>query len=206
GCFFHFCQAVYRKIKSLPEVYALHENPSNLDNSLEIRQITALAFVPSQEIIDSFSVLVSSEFFARNEASILPLIDYFEGIRIGRSIGGSSRRRAPIFPISVWNCYYVALEGLPRTNNSIEGWPRAFQSLISAHHPTIWTCIDGFKKDYSIGEIKIEQFAAGIPGSPTKKIYKDTAERIRNIVADYDNRDILVYLRGIAHNFKLQAV
>ena len=28
-------------------------------------------------------------------------------------------------------------------------------------------------------------------------------ERIYNFVADYPNRDILIYLRGIAHNFSL---
>ncbi|RWS19252.1 uncharacterized protein B4U80_01510, partial [Leptotrombidium deliense] len=153
-----------------------------------------------------YSTLINSPFFTQHEETLLPLIDYFELTWIGRSVGGSTRRRPPRFPISVWNCYYAALEGLPRTNNSIEGWHRAFQSLISADHPSIWTCIEGFKKDYAINEMKLEQFIGGTSRSPTKKVYKDTAERIRNIVSDYDNRDTLVYLRGIAHNFRLQAL
>jgi hypothetical protein len=37
-----------------------------------------------------------------------------------------------------------------------------------------------------------------------KRTYRDTAERIKEIVADYEKRPLLDYLRGIAQNFNLQ--
>jgi len=34
--------------------------------------------------------------------------------------------------------YIGQLEGLPKTNNSVEGWHKAFLSLLAATHPTVW--------------------------------------------------------------------
>ncbi|RWS20639.1 uncharacterized protein B4U80_09577, partial [Leptotrombidium deliense] len=121
GCFFHFCQAIYRKIKGCNDIQQLYEDISNVDNALYIRQIAALAFVPEEDVLSSFQSLIQSDFFAQHEQTLLPLIDYFENTWLGRSIGGSTRRRPARFPIELWNCYYASLEGLPRTNNSIEG-------------------------------------------------------------------------------------
>ena len=45
----------------------------------------------------------------------------------------------------------------------------------------------------------MEQYTAGAE-PPREKKYKDTALRIQTIVNDFENRELLDYLRGIAHN------
>ena len=75
---------------------------------------------------------------------------------------------------------------------------------FGANHPTIWKFIDALKIEQNTNEIKIEQYLAGQRPNPSRRIYKEAAERIKNIVMDYTNRLILDYLRGVGHNLSLQ--
>lgn len=135
-----------------------------------------------------------------------PLIDYFEDTWIGRPNRYKIIRRLPRYPIDLWNNYHASLDDLPKTNNSIEGWHRSFSSLVSSHHPNIWKFIDSLKKQQAFTETKIEQVVSGISNLNKRKTYKDTAHRIKCIVQEYGERNIIEYLRGIAHNFYLQSI
>lgn len=101
----------------------------------------------------------------------------------------------------MWNCFQAVEEGLPKTNNSCEGWHRAFNEMIGSYHPTIWKFVAALKNEQAMNEGKIEQVLSGVEFPPAKKKYRDCAERIRRIVAQYENRDLIEYLRGVAHNF-----
>jgi len=147
GCFFHFSQAIYRKIQSEPDIKMKYEDESNLEFALHIRELAALAFVPPGDVILSFDILLDSDFYRENQELLTPLLDYFEATWLGRPTRGVQSRRPSLFPINLWNCYSSAADGLPKTNNAVEGWHRSFSSLISSHHPTIWKFIDGIKKD-----------------------------------------------------------
>ncbi|KAL3700756.1 hypothetical protein R1sor_018778 [Riccia sorocarpa] len=82
-------------------------------------------------------------------------------VRYGRT------RRAPTFAVQLWNQYHNTLEGLPHTNNSVEGWHRTFSSLMSASHPS------GRKK------------------------YTTITARLFNIITAYPSRDLEDYLNGL---------
>lgn len=157
--------------------------------------ISSLAFVHPNDIIESFEQL-SEDFPVEAQ----PVLDYFEDTWIGRP-NRRQQRRPPRFAYDLWNCYNAALNGLPKTNNSCEGWHRAFSELIGASHPTVWKFISSLKDEQALNEGKIEQYVAGANPPPSKKVYRDTAVRIQRIVQDYDNRDRMDYLRGLAHNF-----
>ena len=58
--------------------------------------------------------------------------------------------------------------------------------------------------EQNMNETKIEQYIAGQQPTAGRRIYKETAARIKIIVADYNQRPIFDYLRGIAHNLSLQ--
>ena len=76
------------------------------------------------------------------------------------------------------------------------------EKVLGAYHPTIWKFIDGLKKEQSLNELRVEQYIAGQQPPASKRIYKESAMRIKAIVNDYTGRPLLDYLRGVAHNFQ----
>lgn len=116
-CFFHFrqCTRIWRKIQenNLQTLYS-----ENVEFSLQVRYLTALAFVPTNKVINYFEKLVDSAYFVEHKNNLSTLIDYFEDIWIGRST--RNRRRLPTFEISMWNCYETVLKKKSRTNNLVE--------------------------------------------------------------------------------------
>ncbi|KAK9731440.1 hypothetical protein QE152_g13670 [Popillia japonica] len=174
----------------------------NSDFALHCSQLTALAFVQENHVSEVYEELLDSDFYTQNEELLVPLINYFEDTWIER-LDRRRQRRQLLFPANVWNCYDLADQDIPRTNNAVEGWHNTFSSLLNAAHPNSWKFIDSLKKGYNLNELKIEQYIAGsVP--PRKKKYQDTANRITAIVVDFPTRPNLEYLRGIAHNFQLQ--
>jgi hypothetical protein len=61
-------------------------------------------------------------------------------------------------------------DDIPRTNNSVEGWHNSFNSMLSAHHLSIWAFITALKKEESLNRFKIEQYTAGFEPSKKKNI------------------------------------
>lgn len=127
-----------------------------------------------------------------------PIVDYFEDIYIGRR--GRRQRRPPIFPIPMWNMYQRTLDHHHRTNNHIEGWHRGFQSVCDSS-PNIFKFIESLKKQQTIHFYQINQFITGTPPPRPNKRYATISTRVHVIVHDYDNRNNIDYLRGIANNF-----
>ena len=78
----------------------------------------------------------------------------------------------------------------------MEAWHRGMQSLLSEIHPTIWKFINGLRRYQKVKDrpTEIEGLIAG------RNAYECVNRRIRNIVLDYQNRDIIDYLSGLAHN------
>ena len=57
----------------------------------------------------------------------ISVLNYFKDTHIG-NIGRPTRcgpRRGVTFPVTMWNVYDRVNDGLPRTNNAVEGWDRA---------------------------------------------------------------------------------
>lgn len=87
----------------------------------------------------------------------------------------------------------------------MEGWHKRFSPLLAANNPVIWKYIDAFKKEQNINEIKINQYIGGMESVKRRKIYILTEKKIKNIVLEYNKRNSLDYLIGIAHNLQLQS-
>ena len=112
-------------------------------------------------------------------------------------------RRAPLFDMELWNMYNQTIDDLPRTNNAVEGWHRSFQANVGAYHPNFWRFIDILKREQNLTQVNIAQARAGHPAEPQRRRYQDSNQRIKNIVQDYPNRNIMQYLRGLAHNISM---
>ncbi|CAK9289826.1 unnamed protein product [Gordionus sp. m RMFG-2023] len=165
--------------------------------------MVSLAFVPVEDVFDAFYGLLHTQFYQDNESVLDKLITYYEVTWIGKILRNGDRQE-PRFPIPRWNQYAASLEGIPKTNNAVVGWQRAFSALLLSHHPSIWKFLDALRLQQSLTEAKIEQYISGTQPPRSRKGYRDTAEYIILIVSDYVNRPINDYLRGIACNFNLQ--
>ena len=75
---------------------------------------------------------------------------------------------------------------LPCTNNSIEGWHKAFDQRVGITHPTIRRLVNKIRKEQANNEIILGQLSAGVSVGPPKKRYQALNMRLKEIVGDLD--------------------
>jgi len=190
GCFFHLSQNIYRKIQESGLQQRYQEDS---DFALKLRMIPALAFVPTVDVVEAFEEL--SEILP---PECRPITDYFEDSYIGRP--QRRGRRQSTYALGMWNMHLRSENELPKTNNSVEGWHRSFQSNVGSFHPTIWKFIGFIQREQALQQVHCAQFLAGHPSQPPRKKYADSNARILTIVRSYNERNVIEYLCGIAHN------
>lgn len=194
GCHFHLSQAVYRQIQKngLSTKYGTDQN-----FSLLIRHIPALAFLSPLEIPSSFDTLRS---LMPREAE--PVLTWFEENFVRGKIRrtGQSQRSPPLFPPEVWSVFENTAFSFPRTQNNVEAWHRRWETLIGRSHVGIFTIIKEIQKEQSRVENEIERAIRGEPAKKRRKEDENREKRIQNIIDNRNNRTVLEFLRGIAHN------
>jgi len=193
GCFFHFRQSLWRHIQSAKFV-----TDYNNDEKVRsfFRKIASLAFVPVSDVIDAFVLLKKSlsDMFAKYNV----FTKYFEENYIGsKKRGKSSGRHQPRFAIEYWNVYSRNIQGLPRSNNNIEGWHNAFQQTIGKH-PHIYKFVDCIKLEQSNTENLITELGTGKTIKRLHNRYVAFNNRLDNIVSVYKKDNLLNYLENIS--------
>ncbi|KAB0805304.1 hypothetical protein PPYR_02274 [Photinus pyralis] len=168
------------------------------ERNLRARMVVSLAFVPTGDLdaaIDRLADVLPVE--------LQPLLQWFEDFYVGRLNRRGNVRRPAIFPPEMWSLYNRVVNDMDRTNNHAEAAHRCLQSEMGMDHPILWRFIDGLRKIQKGRDMFYEHLLAG--HEPPKKLrkYRDADTRIKTIVADYANRDIIDYLRGISHNYEM---
>ena len=159
---------------------------SDLKFGLQLRMIAALAFVPPQDVVNSFDELCVA---IRNQydGDADKVLDYFEDTYIGR-FRRNSPRRPRLFPIELWNMFNRIAEELPRTNNNIESWHNSFQANVSSTHPTFWRLLDVLLREERIVRVRMLQNQAEHAPEPQRRRYADCNASILRIVDDYPKK------------------
>ena len=183
--FFHLSQNICKRMRR-EGLKALYEN--NVAFALLVRCLAVVAFVPPNQVLETYEALEH-----QMPDEMLPLLDYFKRTYIGRRIG--NQRRAPMFSIEFWNVHNRVINYVPRTNNRLEGHHNLINSTLGFSHPTIWKFIGGLKKLQNGNKTKI---ACLIARGPTrrKRKYVNLDARLKIITNDFDNRNIMDFLRG----------
>ena len=154
GCLFHLGQACWRKINDIGERvrYNTHD-----DFSLKIKCFTALAFLPTEDVIEAFENLSDDDDIPDE------FITYFETnyIGINRGRGSRQRRSEPLFPIKIWNVRERILANIPRSNNAVEGYHNAIRSSVTSVHPNLWKLCGALAKEEAMAQAKIAHFRRG---------------------------------------------
>ena len=96
--------------------------------------------------------------------------------------------------------YQRSEDELPKTNNSVEDWHRSFQSNVGSHHPSIWKFMGFIQREQALQQVYCDEFLSGHAPQPPRKKYADLSARILTVIRSYNIRNIIEYLRGLAHN------
>lgn len=128
-----------------------------------MHHITALAFLPSEEIPGAFDQvkLILPENTAR-------VVEYFEENYIcGRLSKGIRNRPAcylpPLFPPEIWSVSDLVELGYPKTQNIVEGWHNRWNNLIGKAHIGVYKIVEEMLKEQQQLEIQIENINHGAP-------------------------------------------
>jgi hypothetical protein len=151
GCYFHFCQSLYRKIQSFKLCVKYKEN----DGIREfIRKCMLLSYVPCHDVILKYKSL--KEKLNINERTILnDFLQYFEKVYIGNNNFMDTTPTG--YGIEFWNNYESVVENYPRTTNYAERWNRTFNDRLFVIHPNIAHFISILKQEESIDKFDIER-------------------------------------------------
>ncbi|KAH7705955.1 hypothetical protein AAVH_26827 [Aphelenchoides avenae] len=130
-CQFHLAQVLIKHIQrdGLMDVYR-HAEVRPL-----LRSLWALAFLPPGDVVEAYEGIVNDLLNELIRRDVIPqayvqrlqefLYNYFEKNYI-RRFNALDALVEPRFPIATWNVHVAVLEDGARTNNSQEGWNRAF--------------------------------------------------------------------------------
>ncbi|XP_064079450.1 uncharacterized protein LOC135196532 [Macrobrachium nipponense] len=195
GCFFHFCQANYKKIVDLGYKVRYHNDD---EFCLKIRCLSALAILPVEGVSTGFEELSEDEDIPSE------FLSYFEVNYIGviRGRGGNRRRASPLFSISHWNMNLRTQWSMPQTNNSREGFHSALSNNAQQPHPNLRKLIDRLMKEEVLSHTKVLHMERGDERSTTTK-YKNINKRLQQVVTCYNPDDKIIFLPFIAYNLHI---
>lgn len=194
GCFFHFCQNLWRQIQKTAGLLRLYKENEQI--RLHCKFLVALSFVHSRDVQFAFEILKENGFPKEMEL----IVQYWERNYVGKRIENIS----PRFPIEMWNMFNRLQDNLPRTNNSLEAWHNSFQKNIDCHHPSVEKLISHFQKEQSNVENLVLRYRSGIrtTESPLNK-YVQKNRRLKTTTSDYSLGNIMQYLKSISFNISL---
>ncbi|XP_008547926.3 uncharacterized protein LOC103571517 [Microplitis demolitor] len=195
GCFYHFSQCVWRHIQScgLQKLYN-----TDITFAVNLRLLTALAFVPTADVVKCYELIVATDFYETHEDELDEFLLYFQGNWIGKPRHNKKKRENPRFEISVWNCYNAVVNDWLRTNNPTEGWHNRLNRGVSVHDATVGVFFNALRDEQVHTELCMTQINTGINVNNRRKEYRDYDERLKRVVLNYDSSDMLGYVKNVA--------
>ena len=174
----------------------------NQDFALLVKRLLALAFIPTDDVIEVFETLITDPAYREIEV----ICDNMEDNFIGRQRRG--RRSPPRFAIQLWNQYTRVIDNLPRSNNALEGWHNAFNNVVGFAHPSVTKLARKLQQEQHSTQLHRRQLELGATTEKKKKTYVRNCinEALRTMVADYHNRDAVTYLGDIARVLNINVV
>ncbi|CAF1024296.1 unnamed protein product, partial [Brachionus calyciflorus] len=190
GCFFHLKKSIWRNVQDCGLVT---DYTTNEEIRMYCKMLACLAFVPIDDVIIAFESLKK----VVTNSSLQKLYTYFEKFYIGPMTRDRyPKRKTPQFQIEQWNCHDRTLQGLPRTNNNLEGWHHALQSNIKSH-PHLLCLIDSLKLEQSNTENLYIQLSTGLVNK-RKAGYIILEEKLNQAILNYSNSDKMSYLKHLS--------
>ena len=182
GCYYHFAQAIWRKVQNLGLASA-YRHPQSEDKK-SFRKVISLPFVPVSYVRMAWDGL---KHCMPSGQAYDHFVDYFEGTWLNGN-----------FSLSHWNVHLI---GGPRTNNNLEGWHSRVKTLAGKIHLNIFEIVELFKTEQSNMEASILQLASGGTLRSKGVSRKRKEERIRKIQEKFDEGDYTLEYLGALYRW-----
>ncbi|CAF1604289.1 unnamed protein product [Adineta ricciae] len=162
GCFFHFCQAIYRQIQFLgmQKKYTTDETLRSL-----CRKLMALALMPKDKVVCSFEE-IQYDAYKLPDQPMDDLLEYFQDNWMTN--------------IDSWN----VSESDVRTNNNCEGYHNRMNCRLIRNHPNVWFFFNFLQREEKRVTSILAQWSSG---ASKKKNTRKTAieKRINTLYKRY---------------------
>jgi hypothetical protein len=188
GCFFHFCQCLFRKIQELGLSQIYNRNNINVNPQLYfkryVRMLFALAFLPHNIIQDVFVNMLTNtdvnQYYTLALSIDVRVLNFNQYI-LNNWIGNQAR-----FPQQLWNCRNEADR---RTNNNVEGWhSHLLSECKNVMHVNLWKFITVLKDEQHRNEDDLQLLINGRQVNATKrKKYKNKESNIVRMLTTWNN-------------------
>ena len=183
-----FTQCIYRKVIELGFKKQYEEADGVFAHS--IRQLSALAFIPAEDVAGAYFLLRQSDRF---DQRAVPLFFIF-----WRYLGWSSRRQpSTLVPYFIVECVPSNI-GRRATNNDLEGWHTSLQSKFNCPNP-VFKCIKALKKEQGLISARVVSYASV---SSSSYEYSQKRAKNQNNCERYPTMEKLEYLSAFARNYK----
>lgn len=196
GCFFHLMQIIYRKIQKLG-LATVYGNDRNL--KLSVRQMAALAFLPPNEIVDSFRNIIVDQL--RNTC-FRELLKWFAKSYV---TGHMTNNTPPKFAPTVWSVEDNNRLAFPRTTNHVEAWHNRWNTLINASHVGIYVILQNIIDEENRTEGLIASINVGHPRPTLPRKLRDKSQSLQTLIQNrrLNQMNRSDFLRGVAHNLSM---
>ncbi|XP_048258319.1 uncharacterized protein LOC125383665 [Haliotis rufescens] len=166
GCFFHYCQAIWRKVQDLGLAVAYREDP---EVCKWIRRAAGLPLLPQNKIQDTWIDVMD------NTPDVLRAVAFNDYI-VTTWVDHGAR-----FPLPLWN--HHGITG-PRTNNSLEGFHNRLNRGLPHQHPNIYRFVEVVRK---VEQAERAKFLAA--PRARKRVYREVENRLCRL-KDELNREV----------------
>jgi len=205
GCFFHFCQAIIKRVAELglKKAYFCRESKVRLS----IKSLMALSTVPEEDVVHAFETLLNSDIFPGNDESddedderrqreaekMQDLVSSVERTYIrGRN------NQAPRFAIELWNTREAALTKSPRTTNGAEGWHSSVNRCLTCKPPSLWKSLQALQGEIQLAELSLANMYTAVRARQISQKAAQKADDLANACRQYNRNDIMEYLQAVA--------
>ena len=169
GCFYHFAQAIWRKVQ-LSGLQISYQEEEEFRKFF--RKVISLALVPPRYLRLGWAGLKAG---APADDRVAQFKHYFEETWLNGH-----------YHISEW-CVWG--DDGPRTNNHVEGWHDKINRPAGKSHPNIYELVELFKAEQAVTEVTLRQLEAGGVVAPTRRVFRLKEKRLRTIQEKFANNE-----------------
>ncbi|XP_048236736.1 uncharacterized protein LOC125372001 [Haliotis rufescens] len=163
GCFFHYSQALWRKVQRLYFSALFQQNP---EVNAWVRRAAAFPLLPVNLVQDTFVGVMDS-------APEIPQAVQFHDYMTNTWIDGHAQ-----FRLGLWNHH----DNIgPRTSNHLEEWHCHLNKVVQRAHPNIFAFIKVIQRLEKTERNKLAQYLHGAPPQPRKRIYLEINQRLERL-------------------------